>query len=161
MLPILRQEITMRKWPLYLLTALFFFIVFIISRDNSNANHTKVLLAVGGLFLFIVLYYFLSKKKIVLDNDSLTIQLFFGKLQELKWKEISAVAFKWHFHGHGASLAWEFIPSSGKKISIQPSFYSRKNLQAIAETLVEKCPQAIIDKRILRIAGGKFPWYIF
>ncbi len=103
----------------------------------------------------------LSKNKLIIDNEGITQQLFFGKLKEFKWKEIRASHLSWIYHVHGASLEWVIVSSSGKSINLQTSSYNRKNMRFIAEAIVEKCPHAKIDKRIINMAEGKFRWYIF
>jgi Ca2+/Na+ antiporter len=160
MLPIIRQEITIRKSPLYFLMAIFLIFLFIINETKKIYTVTMLLLA-GVLLLFLLTYYMLSKNKLIIDNDGISQQLFIAKTKELKWAELKSAGFVWDYHGHSANLTLEFIEYSGKKISLQSSFYSRKKLQFIAESLLEKASRASIDKKLKGIAEGKFPWYIF
>lgn len=149
-----------RKGPLYFIAAVFILFIYIV---NQSANQTELttLLAAGGLLLFLLIYYMLSKNKLIIDDEGITQQLFFGKEKRLIWHDIKASNLSWHFHGHGGSLEWSVIPYSGKHISWQTSFYSRSQLQLIAEAIVTKCEMAVIDERIKNVAMGKFPWYIF
>ena len=160
MLPVIRQEFTPRKWLLYFVGLVYILLLFIFANTRKLTEPDSLPLLIG-LGIFLVVYYMLSKNKLIIDNDELTQQLFFGKQKVLKWREIRSSHLNWHYHGHGADLTWEFIDLTGKKISIQTSSYSRKKIRIIAGILVEKCPQADLDERIRRIASGKFPWYIF
>jgi len=86
----------------------------------------------------------------------------FNKATTVKWKEIRASKLSWEIEGgHTANIYWTIISEANKKIILEPSFYSRKNLRLIAELLIKKSPDAIIDNRIRKIADGKFPWYLF
>lgn len=160
MFPIERQEFTVRKWPLYFVAALFVVFIYVIGKTGRQNDITS-LLAAGGVMLFLFVYYMLSKSKLIIDNDGITQQLFLGKQKEILWKELTASSFQWHYHGHGASLQWEFTSITGKKIGFQSSGYSRTILREIAIALMGKRPDIVTDKRILRIAAGDFPWYIF
>jgi hypothetical protein len=160
MIPVTRQEISIRKGPLYFIAAVF--IVFLWALyDQGKIHEGASLAALIGLLAFLLLYRMLSKNKLIIDNEGITQQLFFGKQKELGWKEIKSSHLSWHYHGHGASLQWDIMPESGKAINLQSSGYNRKSLRIIAEALVEKCPGALIDKRIRNIEEGRFPWYIF
>lgn len=160
MLPIERQEFTIRKWPLYFIAAVFLLMLYILN-DKGKIDGAAYF-AMGGLFLFLVIYYMLSKCKFIIDDAGITQELFFGKKRELKWNEIVSSNLNWqYYHGHGASLSWDFCGHFRKKISIKTSMYSRKKLRSIAVALIEKSKQAYIDKRIQNVAEGKFPWYIF
>ena len=94
-------------------------------------------------------------------NKKITQQLFFGKQKEMKWNEIKSSLLSWEYNGHGANLGWVITAFSGKTMNLQASFYSRKKIQLIAEALVQKSNKAELDKRIINMADGKFPWYIF
>ncbi len=159
MIPVSYQEISVRKLPLYIITAFLLLLIFIFA-DTKNAG-VMPWVAVSVLFIAILLFFVLSKKKIIIDNNTISQQLFFGKERTLNWNEIRNTSLNWHSHGHGANLAWQIESLTAKKISFDPGFYSRKSLRAIAEALTGKCPNAVIDPRIKKMAEGKFPWYIF
>ncbi len=160
MLPIQRQEFTIRKWPLYFVVAVYILLLFILN-NTGKLDEEKFLVISAGLAFLLLLYFLLTKNKLIIDNDEITQQLFFGKPKVLKWKEIKFSYLNWHFDGHTADLSWSFIDFSGKAINIQTSSYSRKKIKLIAEAVIEKCPQAFIDNRLKNITAGKFPWYIF
>lgn len=140
--------------------SIYIFLLFIL-KDSGELLGTDSLPIIIGLAVFLLLYFMLSKNKLIIDNDEITQQLFFGKQKTLKWNEIKSSNLNWNYHGHSADLSWVLNDFTGKKISIQTSSYSRKKIRIIAEALVEKCPQAVLDERIRNIASGKFPWYIF
>lgn len=160
MLPVQRQEFTIRKWPLYFVVAVYILLLFILN-DTGKLQDVKSMIIFVGLTFFLLIYFMLIKNKLIIDNVEITQQLFFGKQKVLKWKEIKSSHLNWNYHGHGADISWSLIDISGKSINIQTSSYSRKKIRIIAETLIKKCPQALIDNRLRNIAAGKFPWYIF
>jgi hypothetical protein len=160
MIPIETQLIQIRKWPLYIMAAVFFLFVFIVF-DKPEHGSAKNYSIVGGLILFTLFYFFLSRTKIILDNEGITVSHIFIKSINVKWNEIKASDISWQIEGHTANIYWTIISDNNKKITLQPSFYSRKNLLLIAEILIEKSPAARIDNRIRKIADGKFPWYLF
>ena len=159
MLLIQRQEFTIRKWPLYFIVAVYILLLLFLS-DSGKLQDEKLLVIFGGLAFLLLLYFLLTKNKFIIDNDEITQQLFFGKPKVLQWKEIKSSHLNWHFNGHTADLSWSFIEFSGKAINIQTTSYSRKKIKLIAEALIDKSPQAIIDNRLRNIVAGKFPWYI-
>ena len=160
MLSVQRQEFTIKKWPLYFVVTIYIGLLFILN-DTGKLQDEKSIIIFSALPVFLFIYFMLLKNKLVIDNDEITQQLFFGKHKVLKWKEIKSSHLNWHYHGHSADLSWSFIDFSGKVINIQTSSYSRKKIKFIAEVLIEKSPQAVIDSRLKNIAAGKFPWYIF
>ena len=155
-----RQEFTIRKWPLYFVAAVYILMLFIF-YDSGKLNEPSSLILLVSLALFGLLFFMLSKNKLVIDNDEITQHLFFGKQKVIKWKTLQSSVLNWHYHGHGADLSWSFTDEEGKTINIQTTAYSRNKLKAIAEALIAKAPQAVTDKRLKEIAAGKFPWYIF
>lgn len=154
-----RQEFTIRKWPLYFVVAVYILLLLILNY-TGKFDEEKLLVISAALAFLLLIYFMALKNKLIIDNDEITQQLFFGKPKVLKWKEIKSSHLNWHFNGHTADLSWSFIDFSGKAINIQTSSYSRKKIKIIAEVLIEKSPQAIIDNRLRNIVAGKFPWYI-
>lgn len=152
-------EIIFSKRPAYIIAAVLILFVYIVVADSKTS--VQLIASAGTLVLLLMLFLALSRLKLTIDNNGITQQLFFQKQKELRWEQIIATALVWHYHGHGATLNWEFTVSSGKKFVIVPTFYSRKDLKLIAEVLCEKCVAASIDDKILKMADGKFPWYIF
>ena len=159
MLQIQRQEFKIRKWPLYFVVAVYILMLFILNETGKLKDVDSIIIF-GVIAILFLLYFMLIKNRLIIDNDEITLQLFFGKQKIIKWKEIKASHLNWHFNGHSADLSWSFIDFSGKSINIQTSSYSRNTIKQIAEILIEKCPQALIDSRLKDIAAEKFPWYI-
>jgi hypothetical protein len=161
MLAIEPHLIKIRMKPLYIIAAIFFLFVLAIPNKPEQVSFKNGLL-LGALLFFILIGYLLSKTTIVLENNGLTISRIFSKTTTLFWNEIRVSKLSWQVDGgHTANIYWQFIADGNKKISIQPSFYTRKDLRMIAELLIEKSPGAKIDPRIRKIADGKFPWYLF
>ena len=161
MIPIQTQLIEMRKWPQLILAVIFFFIVVIIF-DKPEHSAIKIYFISGGLILFTLITYILGKTKIILDNEGITVTHFFNKPGAIKWTEISSSEISWQIEGgHTLNINWEINSINGKQINLQPSYYSRKDLRLIAESLIEKSTGAIIDKRTRKFAEGKFPCYLF
>lgn len=161
MTPIQTHLIIIRKWPLYIMAAIFFLFVFT-AFDKPEHSSVKGYCILGGLIVFTLFSYFLSKTRIILDNEGITVSHIFNKSTSIKWNEIKASGIAWQIEGgHTANIYWTILSDNNKKITLQPSFYSRKNLRLIAEILVEKSKGAIIDTRTRRIAEGRFPWYLF
>ena len=157
---IIQEEITVRKGPPYFVGSIFV-VLFFILNDTGKLHETDSLLVAAGFLLFIFIYYLLSRNKLILDKECITHHLFFGKQKVIKWKELQSTSLVWDNHGYGTNLSMDFVNYSGKKMSLQTSFYSRKSLKIIAEALIDAASHVTIDKRIVNIAKGEFPWYIF
>ena len=153
---ILPFEIKVRKGPLYFMAALFVLFVLIVA-DKSKETEWTAWLAAGGMFLFILLFFALQKLKLNIDNDALTNDLFFGKTKVFNWSEITSVQLHWHFHGHAANLALEIMNAAGKKTSIQPSFYTRKNLRTLAEAIMANVLMQLLTSVSLKWLKENFP----
>jgi len=125
MLPIQRPEFTIRKWPLYFVVAVYILLLFILN-NTGKLDEEKLLIISVALAFFLLIYFMALKNKLIIDNDEIAQQLFFGKQKVLKWKEVRSSHLNWHFDGHSADLSWSFIDSTGKAINIQTSSYSRK-----------------------------------
>ena len=161
MIPIQTHLITIRKWPLYIMAAIFFLFVFTVF-DKPEQTSIKGYCILGGLILFTLFSYFLSKTRIILDNEGITVSHLFNKSTSIQWNEIKTSGISWQMEGiHTANIYWTILSDHNKKITLQPSFYSRKNLRLIAETLIEKSPGARIDTLTRKVADGRFPWYLF
>jgi hypothetical protein len=160
MLPVNPIEIKTRKGPMYMILVVLVFFIGIVMDSDKNQD-VMVWVAVLVLMLVGLLLFGLSKLKLIADNDGITQERFFGKSAEIKWSDMASTSLVWHFHGHGANMTWEMKSVSGKIFSLTPSFYSRKDLRELSEIIIGKCPQGSVDKRIVNMAQGKFPWYIF
>lgn len=154
------QVISIRQTPLFIMAILFFLFVFF-AFDRPDLEKIKFNLASGGFIFFGIIYYILSKTKIIIDNTGITFQYFIRKSFSVAWQDIAESKLEWEFDIHSGNILWKLFFSNRKPHSFQSSFYSRKNLRILAESMIIKCPNAILDKRIRKMAEGKFPSYIF
>ncbi len=159
MIPVLQQEFTIRKGPLYIIAAVFILFIYILFKKDMR--ETSAYLAGGGLLLLLVLRFVLIKMRLIIDDDGITQELLFGKRRHIAWSDIQSSKLYWQFHGHSASPFWEFVGAGGKRIEFQPTMYTRSQLQLIAAALLQKSKRATVDSRVTSMAAGKFPWYIF
>ncbi len=159
-LPLVREEIKVKKWPFIIFIALYLLFFLFVINVKLIEDSLKWIVA-GSILFIVVLSYIVMKVKIVIDNTGIVQQILIGKQKELEWQDIKSTRINWEINIHGAELSWDFIGASGKTLRINPSYYSRRNLKMIAEALLSKCAHADLDKRIFQMAEGKFPWYIF
>lgn len=160
-IPIEPQLVLIRKWPLYLLAAIFFATVILLFKDTDQPTTMNYCLS-GVLIFFIFASWLLGKTSIIIDDDGITITRLF-KRATLKWADIRTASLRWQPEGmHSVNVYWTMTTNDGShQMEFQPSFYSRHDLRLIASVLVEKSPEATIDERITRMSLGKFPWYLF
>ena len=86
-IPIETQILKIRKWPLYIVAAIFFLWIFI-AFDKPEHRSVKSYFFWGGLTIFTLVFYLLSKTEIRLDNEEITVTRFSSKSTAIKWKEI-------------------------------------------------------------------------
>jgi len=114
-----------------------------------------------GSIIFVNLFYFVvSRLKIILDDEGFEIHYLIRK-DRIRWDSIIKSKISFEVEGHSGDVKWIFQTKEEKTYSFSPSFYSRTNIQKIAEILVEKSLQADISNKVKQMAKGKFPWYIF
>lgn len=150
-------EIRPRKTLLFVFAGLLILMI-IIYLDKPSWRSVAFHLCLLSLSVFLLLIYFLSRKKIIIDNHGIQQELGFGKIKKMNWDEVSNSELEWHYHGHGANQTWN-IQGNGKKIIIYPEHYSRNDLRVLAEALVNKAFRAAISEKVRKMAEGKFPWY--
>jgi hypothetical protein len=132
---------------------------YILLQQKQAINNVDFIVLISMLG-FLTLLYFLVKLPLIITNEGITKPMFFNKQSTVLWKEVIKSELQWDFHGHGATLSWCIYAEKNPPMVIFPIFYSRKSLQLIADSLVEKCPGASIDPRLKLMAAGNFPWFI-
>jgi hypothetical protein len=134
-------------------------LIAIVIANTTNGDST--LKWVSGLMLLIPIgmYIFITNSYIELDNEGLTHKNPF-KIKSIPWSEVTVSYFKIVHTGKSSKRMWYF-EGTAKRFRFSTNLYSRKALKTIAEALVTKCPDARIEQKIVSIAEGKFPWYIF
>ncbi len=81
--------------------------------------------------------------------------------KEILWKDVFKSEFSVTPTNATLLISWDIIAYSGDKINIFIGKYPRRDMRTIANALITRCPEALIDKTITNMAAGKFPWYIF
>jgi len=158
-IPISNQILKARFLPVLIIfitiSVLYIFAIFQQDRLNLTNYIIIAVLILLGFFLS-----FLPRiSRIEIDNDGFVKYLFKGK-RIIKWSEITKVDTEWQFHGHGASLYLRFSFSSGPDYHLPLTFYSRKNMAILCESIVCACPKAVVSQKIIDMASKKFPWYV-
>lgn len=159
-IPVSYQEFPSRKWPFFILLALFLILFFGISSKENKSQFSNELLAFVFLAPLLIFYIVLMKLKIIIDDDGFEMQMLF-KRERIKWDLITKSNIAFEFTGDTGDVKWIFESNVQKTFSFSPTFFSRDQLRQVAEALQTRSPKAQISARIQRMAEGKFPWYIF
>jgi|GEM_PF-1907594 len=156
-LPIETTIIKPRSW-FFLLMLGCLGIVFHFASKSDDFEESKLFILIPG-FVILLLWLLFQKVSITVDNDGLTYTTLFST-QSFLWKDVTSTWLKFSNHGKSGQTFWYF-EKFDKTQNMDISFYPRKSLRIIAETVVTKCRKASIDPKITAMAEGKFPWYIF
>jgi hypothetical protein len=158
MLPIETTTLRPRLWPFFLIIAagilLFFF-----SSQKNNSQHL-IWFEIGFIVFVLVLWFLLSRANIVVDDSGLVHKNIFTT-KEIAWDGVVKSYIKYRHYGKSGSYYWHFENSNGEKARFSIKLYSRSSLRVIAEAVIMKCKNADIEQRILNMAEGQFPWYIW
>lgn len=116
----------------------------------------------AGAVVFCLVFYFVNKKHyLFIDNHVLVYKTLLHK-KEIQWQDVIKSDISWEIEGmHTASVNWRMIATNNKSLEIRLGFFSRSNMQLLAQHLVERAPNAQFSKKIYQFAEGNFPWYIF
>ena len=159
MLPQASYVVRSRQWPVLLLGLLMggpFLIAYFM--DSSDVVIRWFLLFV--VMLCLLFYIINSKFHLYIDDDVLIYKTALFK-KELRWRDIVRSDVGWAIEGmHTASINWSFI-TANKTLEIRLGFFSRADMQWVAQQLIEKAPQAQLSQKVYQFADGKFPWYLF
>jgi c-di-AMP phosphodiesterase-like protein len=132
------------------------FIVF--ANTTENDNSLKIISALA-LIIPVAIYIFITNSYLELDNEGITQKNPF-RTKSILWKEVTRSYFRVIHTGKSSKRMWYF-ENPAKSFRFTTNLYSRKALRSVAEALVTKCPEARIEQKVINIAEGKFPWYIF
>jgi hypothetical protein len=159
MLPQGSYIIRSRQWPVLFMGLVVggpFLIAYFI--DPSDTVVGWFLLFV--LFLCLLFYIVNSKFHLYIDDEVLIYRTALFK-KELRWRDIIRSDIGWAIEGmHTASINWHFI-ATNKTLEIRLGFFSRNDMQLMAQQLIEKAPQAQLSQKVYQFANGQFPWYLF
>ena len=156
-LPIETTTIKPRSW-FFVLTLMFLIVIYGLASKSAESEEAQFILLIPGIILLVIWFLF-SKVNMTIDNAGMNYKTMFSN-QSFLWKDVTRTYLKYRHEGKSKQLYWYFeVFDKDYKMAI--SFYSRKSLQTIADAVVLKCTKAEIDTRIMNMAAGKFPWYIF
>lgn len=128
---------------------------------QTNGDDKQLMLVFSLIALIpLAMFFFHAKSYVVIDNDGITHKTPFRQ-RTISWNDVTRSYFKIRHTGKSSQRLWYFENVIGKGLSFTTGLYSRRSLQAIAEALLTKRPDAEIEQKIRNIAEGKFPWYIF
>lgn len=157
MIPIGTTELHVRTWPAFLVLA--FAIGFFFIPDKEN-NHVVQYIALGLAVFAGLLWYFISRTRVIINDSGIIYQTAFSS-REILWQNIEKSYIKSRQQGESRSTFWFFEATGGQKLKFSIDLHSRKNLRAIAQALTMQSKQADIEKKIYDIAEGHFPWYMW
>ena len=111
--------------------------------------------------LFCITFYLVnSKHYLYLDNQILVYKTVLSK-KEMNWEDIVRSDIGWSVEGtHSASINWKFETKHNKQLEIRLGYFSRADMQILAQQLIDRAPHAQFSKKIYQFAEGKFPWYL-
>jgi hypothetical protein len=134
-------------------------IMFIVLANAEKTSLETFYLTLIPLTITALIWLGRKKVQLIIDNDGITYKTIF-KEQYVPWKDINKTHLKYEHHVESGGHYW-FFNTSAKPLKFFINLYSRKNLQIIAQAVVEKCKHSAIEERIYNMAEGRFPWYIF
>ena len=147
-----------RKWPAFtpLFTAIILFLFYSPQKQDATVAIICSLLIISSVYIFLLR----SRKDLMINDEGITFKTWFNR-EHINWTDLSKTYIKYWHHGKAARSYWYFEAGNGHKLKIPIHQYPRKELQAIANTVVGKRKNAIADDWIIAIARGHFPWYTF
>jgi hypothetical protein len=128
--------------------------------DRANIDSTLKWIYASMLLVPVGMYIFITNTYIELDNEGITHKNP-CRTKTILWSKVARSYFKIVSTGKSSKRMWYFEGNNKERLRFTTRLYSRKALRSIAEALVIKCPEARIEQKIINIAEGEFPWYIF
>jgi hypothetical protein len=147
-----------RKWPAFIPLGMALVIFLFLNQQRHDLwviLFSSALLAVSAF-----LYYALSRLTIRINQEGLSYRGLFST-RDLRWNDVIKTYIKYRYYGQSGSYYWYFEHSGGKRVRFSLRLFSRPQLRSIACMVMEKCPGAQVQDKILMMADGEFPWYIF
>lgn len=160
MLPQASYTIKPRTWPIWIIFAMSVVPSSIILITESKKAAGLFLLGVACLFC-LLLFLLTRFQRIYIDNDVLTYHAF-GRKNTIRWDEVARSTINWTVEGtHSVGPSWIYTSINDRKIEMPLGYYSRSDIQLLAEQTITKAKNARISPKIYGFAEGKFPWYLF
>ena len=156
-LPIPTTTIKPRSW-FFLVVLLLIMATYQFALRSVEPNEARYILLLPAL-LVIIIWFLFQRTSITFGNEGIMYKTVFAT-RTFQWEDVTRTYLRFKHRGKSGNMQWRFDLFE-KRHHISISFYRRKELQLLAEAVVEKCRQAEIDPRITGMATGKFPWYIF
>jgi hypothetical protein len=156
--PVLTTSLKPRKWPTYIPLFVSAFVLMMGYKTGKLQEMQWIALALIGVWA--ILSFLFNKLEIIIDDYSLRYKTIFRE-KVVKWTDVTATYLKYQHEGKSGSYYWFFEQTAAKTVKFSISFYSRKSLQILSESVVTKCSNARIEDRIRNMAAGKFPWFVF
>lgn len=158
MLPIQTTHLRPRKF-VFLIPLAFCIGLFIIVGMQKNLPTEVELIFLIPLGILLIIWLGFRRILLTIDNEGLTYKSIF-RTRQFSWNEVQKTYIKYKSHGKGGNHYWFFELANGR-FKFTTGLYSRKSLQQVAQAVLEKCNNAQVEDRILNMAEGKFPWYMF
>jgi hypothetical protein len=158
MIPIQTKTISPRKTPGCIMLGVTLFLLYKLD-DKPGISDITLIIGSGVILIFLFYFYILSISMVNLEDSGITFKSLLRKEKFIAWSEIRQVSHEWFAYSHTAILHWHVHYAANQKHNIEPWNFSKKDIRAIAEALVIKCPGALLDKNIVEVSNGKFPWY--
>lgn len=158
MLPIQTTYLRPRGF-IFLIPLVFCIALFIIVGTQTNVPKEVEFIFLIPLVILLIFWIAFRKTQITIDNEGLSYKSIFTSKQ-FAWGDVNKTYIKYKSHGKSGNHYWFFELINGR-FKFTTGLYSRRSLQQIAQAVMEKCKNAQVEDRILNMAEGKFPWYIF
>jgi hypothetical protein len=158
MLPIQTTHLRPRKF-IFLIPLIFCVGLFIIVGAQKSPSIEVELIFLIPLGILLIIWTAYRRIILTIDNEGLTYKSIFSTKQ-FAWNEVQRTYIKYKSHGKSGSHYWFFELVNGR-FKFSTGLYSRRSLQQVAQAVLEKCTTAQVEDRILNMAEGRFPWYMF
>jgi len=159
MLPVFTQIFYARKWPILIIFIVIALPFIILKLQDGGNKAINIFLLIDAAFC-ILLFTWAKYMSITVDNEGIEYRIIFKKIS-VPWKEIQLTKLAFEFHGKSGDFIWHFISNQNKVINFSTGYFSKNDLRLIAEVVVSKCPEHVIQGKIKEVSQGKFPWYVF
>lgn len=146
-----------RKWPIYLIAAVSFMPMLPLLMSGEKMNALIIVLLIE-LAINFILYSLFNSIRITIDDHGITYQAVFRK-RFMAWKDIRETKLVLEIATKSRQNFWYFISTDHKQFRFNTGLFSKKTIQAVAETVIQQSPGAIVNDKLIAYSQGKFPWY--
>lgn len=107
----------------------------------------------------VIIFFIINTWRIEIFEDKIVI-ISLAVFKEFFWKDISLTFITGKLSYSFGLYYWFFENFSKGRFGFNVNFFTRNQLQEIAQIVTNKCSEDNIDIKIWKISEGKFPWYI-